>query len=157
HAIQTVNAKRIVLDTVEALFEAFQNGAILRAEIRRLFRFLKSMGVTALVTGERVENALTRFGLEEYVADCVILLDQRVRDQVSTRRLRIVKYRGSSHGTNEYPFLFDNDGFSVIPITSLGLNHKVYDEPVPTGIADLDQMLGKGGYYRGSSILISGT
>jgi len=157
HAIETVKAKRIVLDTIEVLFSAFLNTALLRAEIRRLFQFLKSMGVTAIVTGERGENSLTRFGLEEYVADCVILLDHRIHDQVSTRRLRIVKYRGSSHGTNEYPFLIDEQGFSVLPVTSLGLNHKVSEEIVATGIPDLDGMLGVGGYYRGSSILVSGT
>ncbi len=157
HAIETVKAKRIVLDTIEVLFSAFLNTALLRAEIRRLFHFLKSMGVTAIVTGERGENALTRFGLEEYVADCVILLDHRIHDQVSTRRLRIVKYRGSSHGTNEYPFLIDEEGFSVLPITSLGLDHKVSKDAVATGIPGLDQMLGIGGYYRGGSVLISGS
>ncbi len=125
YAIESVGAKRVVLDTIETLFSGFTNTALLRAEIRRLFQFLKSFGVTAIVTGERGENALTRFGLEEYVADCVILLDHRVNDQITTRRMRIVKYRGSSHGTNEYPFIIDEQGFSVLPVTSMGLRHKV--------------------------------
>ncbi|MFZ2061539.1 MAG: circadian clock protein KaiC [Candidatus Binatus sp.] len=157
YAIESVGAKRVVLDTIETLFSGFTNTALLRAEIRRLFQFLKSFGVTAIVTGERGENALTRFGLEEYVADCVILLDHRVNDQITTRRMRIVKYRGSSHGTNEYPFIIDEQGFSVLPVTSMALQHKVSSESIPTGVPDLDAMLGVGGYYRGSTILISGT
>ena len=130
HAIDSIGAKRVVLDTLEALFSALPNEAIVRAELRRLFRWLKDKGVTALITCERGEGTLTRYGLEEYVADCVILLDNRVRDQISTRRLRIVKYRGTSHGTNEYPFLIDEKGFSVLPITSLGLSHKAPTEYV---------------------------
>ena len=157
HAIQSVGAKRVVLDTIEVLFAGLPNAAILRAELRRLFRWLKSMGVTAVITGERGEHSLTRYGLEEYVADCVILLDHRVTDQLSTRRLRVVKYRGSAHGTNEYPFLIDEHGMSILPITSLGLAHEVSTEKVPTGIARLDRMFDGGGYYRGSSVLVSGT
>jgi circadian clock protein KaiC len=157
YAIESVGAKRVVLDTIETLFSGFSNTALLRAEIRRLFQFLKSFGVTAIVTGERGENALTRFGLEEYVADCVILLDHRVHDQITTRRMRIVKYRGSSHGTNEYPFIIDEQGFSVLPVTSMALQHKVSNQVISTGVPDLDAMLGVGGYYRGSTVLMSGT
>jgi len=157
HAIRSVGAKRVVLDTIEVLFAGLPNPAILRAELRRLFRWLKGRGVTAVITGERGDHSLTRYGLEEYVADCVILLDHRVNDQLSTRRLRVVKYRGSAHGTNEYPFLIDEHGMSILPITSLGLAHKVSTEKVPTGIAQLDGMFDGGGYYRGSSVLVSGT
>ena len=156
HAIDVIGAKRVVLDTVEALFAGLTNTAILRAELRRLFAWLKDKGVTALVTGERGEGQLTRYGIEEYVSDCVILLDNRVQEQITTRRLRIVKYRGSAHGTNEYPFLIDDDGISVMPITSAGLGHAISQDAVPTGVPDLDAMLGIGGYYRGSSVLISG-
>jgi circadian clock protein KaiC len=156
-AIDSVGAKRVVLDTLESLFGGFTNEALLRAELRRLFRWLKDKGVTAIITGERGEGQLTRQGLEEYVSDCVILLDHRVNDQVSTRRLRIVKYRGSTHGTNEYPFLIDEDGIHVLPLTSLHLNHPASSERISTGIPRLDAMLGGEGYYRGSSILISGT
>ncbi|MFH0823055.1 MAG: circadian clock protein KaiC [Pseudomonadota bacterium] len=157
HAIKSVGAKRVVIDTIEALFSGLPNPNILRAELRRLFRWLKEQGVTAIITGEKGEGTLTRHGLEEYVADCVIMLDHRVTEQISTRRLRIVKYRGSLHGTNEYPFLIDETGFSVLPITSVGLNHQATDERVPTGIPRLDAMLSGKGYYRGSSILVSGT
>jgi len=157
HAIKTVKAKRVVLDTVECLFGALANPVILRAELHRLFRWLKERGVTAVITGERGENSLTRQGLEEYTSDCVILLDHRVTEQVSTRRLRIVKYRGSFHGTNEYPFLIDRHGISVLPVTTAGLDHAVSTERVPTGIARLDAMLGGQGVYRGSSVLVSGT
>jgi circadian clock protein KaiC len=157
HAINSIGAKRVVLDTLEALFSALPNEAIIRAELRRLFRWLKEKGVTALITSERGEGRLTRYGLEEYVADCVILLDNRVQNQISTRRMRIVKYRGTSHGTNEYPFLIDEKGFSVLPITSLGLSHKAPTEHVSTGIARMDNMLDGKGLYRGSSILVSGT
>jgi circadian clock protein KaiC len=156
YAIDQVGAKRVVLDTIEALFSGFKDEAVLRAELRRLFNWLKDRGVTAVITGERGEGQLTRYGIEEYVSDCVILLDNRVYDQVTTRRLRIVKYRGSSHGTNEYPFLIDDRGISVMPITAAGLQHRVSSETVQTGIADLDAMFGLGGYYRGSSVLISG-
>jgi circadian clock protein KaiC len=156
-AIDSVGAKRVVLDTLETLFSGFSNPAILRAELRRLFRWLKEKGVTAVITGERGDGALTRQGLEEYVSDCVILLDHRVHDQVSTRRLRIVKYRGTTHGTNEYPFLIDEDGISVLPVTALGLEHKVSNERIPTGVPQLDDMLGGKGYFRGSSIMVSGT
>ena len=156
HAIDSIGAKRVVLDTIEALFSGLPNHAVLRAELRRLFRWLKDRGVTAIVTGERGETTLTRFGLEEYVADCVILLDHRIVDQVSTRRLRIVKYRGTAHGTNEYPFLISPDGISVLPITSLRLDHEASSERVPTGIDGLDDMLGAAGVYRGSSTLVSG-
>lgn len=157
YAIDSIGAKRVVLDTLETLFAALPNEAILRAELRRLFRWLKDKGVTAIITAERGDGALTRHGLEEYVSDCVILLDHRVTEQISTRRLRIVKYRGSLHGTNEYPFLIGKQGISVLPITSMGLDHKASNERIPTGIARLDTMLGGKGFYRGSSILISGT
>jgi circadian clock protein KaiC len=157
HAIDTIGAKRVVLDTVEVLFSALPNQGILRAELQRLFRWLNDRGVSAVITAERGEGTMTRFGLEEYVADCVILLDHRVTEQMSTRRLRIVKYRGTLHGTNEYPFLITKDGISVLPITSIGLDHKASAGRVPTGIRELDDMLGGKGYYRGSSILFSGT
>ncbi|HEX8270424.1 MAG TPA: circadian clock protein KaiC [Flavobacterium sp.] len=157
HAIDTVKAKRVVLDTIESLFAGLDNQAVLRAEIRRLFHWLKNKGVTAVITGERGEATLTRQGLEEYVSDCVIVLDHRVTEQVSTRRLRIVKYRGSTHGTNEYPFLIDEDGISVLPITSLKLDNEVSSEIVPTGVPGLDDMFDLGGLFRGSNILISGT
>lgn len=157
HAIDQIGAKRVVLDTLEALFAALPNEAIIRAELRRLFRWLKERGVTAVITCERGEGTLTRYGLEEYVADCVILLDNRVQNQISTRRMRIVKYRGTSHGTNEYPFIIDDKGFSVLPITSLGLSHKAPTQRVSSGIPRLDYMLGGKGFYRGSSILITGT
>jgi circadian clock protein KaiC len=156
HAIDTIGAKRVVLDTIEALFSGLSNAAILRAELRRLFMCLKERGVTAVITGERGDGALTRQGLEEYVSDCVVLLDHRVIQQVSTRRLRIVKYRGSTHGTNEYPFLIDETGINVLPVTSAGLAHKSSSERTSSGQDQLDQMLG-GGYYVGSSILVSGT
>lgn len=157
HAVASVGAKRVVLDTLEALFAALPNEAILRAELRRLFRWLKERNLTAVVTGERGAQTLTRYGLEEYVADCVILLDHRVEDQVSTRRLRVVKYRGSSHGTNEYPFMIGTQGLSVLPITSLRLDHKASLKRVGTGIARLDEMLGGKGVFRGSSVLVSGS
>jgi circadian clock protein KaiC len=157
HAIDQIGAKRVVLDTLEVLFGGLSNQAILRSEMRRLFRWLKDRKVTAVITGERGDGSLTRHGLEEYVSDCVILLDHRVINEVSTRRMRVVKYRGSAHGTNEYPFLIDEDGFSVLPITSVGLQHTVSDERVSTGVARLDGMLDGQGYYRGSTVLVSGT
>jgi circadian clock protein KaiC len=156
HAIDSIRAKRVALDTVEALFAGVPNHAILRAELRRLFRWLKDKGVTAVITAERGENTFSRYGLEEYVADCVILLDHRIHEQISTRRLRVVKYRGSRHGTNEYPFLIGQHGISVLPITSLKLQHAAPRERVPTGVAGLDEMLGGAGVYRGSSVLVSG-
>jgi circadian clock protein KaiC len=156
-AIDSIGAKRVVLDTIETLFAGLPNPAVLRSELRRLFRWLKDKGVTAVITGERGDQTLTRQGLEEYVSDCVIVLDHRVNEQVSSRRLRVVKYRGSTHGTNEYPFLIDEEGFSVLPITSLGLQQVAMTERVRTGIPRLDAMLGGAGYYRGSSVLISGT
>ncbi|MFG5776016.1 circadian clock protein KaiC [Comamonas sp. J-3] len=156
HAIDSIGAKRVVLDTAEALFNGVSDHAILRAELRRLFRWLKDKGVTAVVTGERGVHSLTRFGLEEYVADCVILLDQRIVDQVSTRRLRVVKYRGSVHGTNEYPFLIGGQGISVLPITSMAVDYPASNERVSTGISGLDAMLGGEGFFRGSSLLVSG-
>jgi circadian clock protein KaiC len=155
-AIDSIGAKRVVLDTLETLFSGLSNVAIVRAELRRLFRWLKDKGVTAVITAERGSGSLTRHGLEEYVSDCVILLDHRVAENISTRRLRIVKYRGTTHGTNEYPFLIDDGGISVLPITSLSLVHEVSSERVSSGVERLDNMLG-GGYYRGSSVLISGT
>ncbi len=157
YAIDSIGAKRVVLDTIEALFAALPNEGILRSELRRLFFWLKDRGVTAVVTGERGEGTLTRRGLEEYVSDCVIVLDQRVHDQLATRRMRIVKYRGSAHGTNEYPFLIHESGFSVLPSTSLGLAHSAPDDRMSTGIPHLDAMLGGEGVYRGSSVLVSGT
>jgi len=157
YAIDSVGAKRVVLDTLEALFAALTNTGILRAELRRLFGWLKERGVTAIITGERGDGTLTRYGLEEYVSDCVILLDQRISDQIATRHLRIIKYRGSAHGTNEYPFLLDQRGFTVVPITSVGLRYKVSEDFVSTGIPGLDAMLGKKGYYRGGTLLVSGS
>jgi circadian clock protein KaiC len=157
HAIDSIGAKRVVLDTIESLFAGLNNTAILRAELRRLFRWLKEKGVTAIITGERGDGQLTRQGLEEYVSDCVILLDNRVIDQITTRRLRIVKYRGSTHGTNEYPYLIDSDGISVLPITSLKLDHEVSSERISSGIERLDTMLSGKGYYKGSTVLATGT
>ncbi|MGZ9059735.1 MAG: circadian clock protein KaiC [Burkholderiaceae bacterium] len=158
YAIDSIGAKRVVLDTVEALFAGLPNHAILRAELRRLFRWLKDRGMTAIITGEHSEgNLMTRYGLEEYVADCVITLDQRVAEQISTRRLRIVKYRGTAHGTNEYPFLINERGISVLPITSLQLDHEAFEQRLSTGITQLDDMLGGKGVFRGSSVLVSGS
>jgi len=157
YAIQSVGAKRVVLDTIESLFAGLSNTAILRAELRRLFRWLKDRGMTAVITGERGDGLLTRQGLEEYVSDAVILLDHRVHDQTSTRRLRVVKYRGSHHGTNEYPFLIGIDGISVLPVSSLALQHGAPEARVSSGVARLDEMLSGGGYFSGSTILVSGT
>jgi circadian clock protein KaiC len=157
HAIRSTGAQRIVLDTIESLFSGLDNANILRAELRRLFRWLKDKGITAVITAERGEGTLTRQGLEEYVSDAVILLDHRVTEQVSTRRLRVVKYRGSHHGTNEYPFLIDRQGLSVLPVTSLGLTHPASVERLPSGVRELDDMLGGQGYFRGSTVLVSGT
>jgi circadian clock protein KaiC len=156
-AIDSIGAKRVVLDTVESLFSSLPNPNILRTELRRLFRWLKDKGVTAVITGERGDGTLTRQGLEEYVSDCVIVLDHRVSDQVSSRRLRVVKYRGSTHGTNEYPFLIDEDGISVLPVTSLGLHQTASKARISSGVVRLDSMLGGLGYFRGSSVLVSGT
>ena len=157
NAIDSIGAKRVVLDTIEALFGNFSNIGILRAEIRRLFRFLKSKGVTFIVTGEKGEKTLTRYGMEEYVSDCVIELVHKLENKIATRQVRIVKYRGSLHGTNDYPFLIDENGLSVIPITSIALDYKISSERVSTGIPRLDSMLGGAGYFRGSSVLVSGT
>jgi circadian clock protein KaiC len=157
HAIRSTGAKRVVLDTLESLFSGLDSPTILRAELRRLFRWLKDKGLTAVITAERGEGTLTRQGLEEYVSDAVILLDHRVTDQVSTRRLRVVKYRGSHHGTNEYPFLIDRSGISVLPVTSLALNHRASMERLSSGVPQLDTMLGGQGYFRGSTVLVSGT
>lgn len=157
HAIESVGAKRVILDTIENLFGGLANEGILRAELRRLFGWLKEKGVTAMITAEKGEGTLTRHGLEEYVSDCVILLDHRVTDQISTRRLRVVKYRGSEHGTNEYPFLIDANGISVLPITSLHLDNKVTSQRISSGIEGLDEMMDGKGFFRGSSILVSGT
>jgi circadian clock protein KaiC len=157
YAIDSIGAKRVVLDTIESLFAGLPNQLILRAELRRLFHWLKDKGVTAIITGEHGEETLTRQGLEEYVSDCVIILDHRVTEQNSTRRLRVVKYRGSMHGTNEYPFLIDENGFSILPITSLGLKHKISNERISSGITALDKMLEGKGYFRGSTVLVSGT
>ncbi len=157
HAVDSIGAKRVVLDTLEAVFSGFSNAGVLRAEIRRLFRWLKDRRLTTVVTAERGDGTFTRYGLEEYVSDCVIALDHRVIDQISTRRMRIVKYRGSSHGTDEYPFLIDKKGFSVLPLSSIRLNHKVSKERISSGVKDLDGMLEGKGYYKGSSVLVSGT
>lgn len=157
-AIRTTGAKRLVLDTIEAIFAGLSNEAILRAELRRLFRWLKDRGIATVVTGERGEHHLTRQGLEEFVSDCVILLDHRVIQQISTRRLRVVKYRGSTHGTNEYPFLIGESGISVLPITSLRLDHPAPTTRITSGVSELDRMLGDGGgYFTGSTVLVSGT
>jgi len=157
HAVKTIKAKRVVLDSVEALFSGIEDASILRSELSRLFRWLEDQNLTAIVTGEAGIDTLTRHGLEEYVADCVISLDHRVTEQISTRRLRIVKYRGTSHGTDEYPFLIDEDGISVVPITSLVLTHKALTARVSTGIATLDEMMEGKGFFRGSSVLVTGT
>jgi len=157
YAIDSIGAKRVVLDTIESLFSGLNNQAILRAELRRLFGWLKEKGVTTIITGEKGEGTLTRQGLEEYVSDCVILLDHRITNKISTRILRIIKYRGSVHGTNEYPFLIDKEGFSVLPVTSLRLSHEVSSQRISSGIAALDQMLGGEGFFRGGSVLVSGT
>jgi circadian clock protein KaiC len=157
YAIKSVGAKRVVLDTLEMLFAGLGDTQILRAEIRRLFAWLKHRNVTAIITAEQGGGTLTRYGIEEYVSDCVFLLDNRVNDQITTRRLRVVKYRGSAHGTNEYPFLIDARGVSVLPVTSAGLAHAASDEVISTGVPGLNQMLGAGGFYRGTSILVSGT
>jgi circadian clock protein KaiC len=157
YAIKSVGAKRVVLDTLEVLFAGLGDTQILRAEIRRLFAWLKERSVTAIITAERGDGALTRFGIEEYVSDCVMLLDNRVNNQITTRRLRVVKYRGSAHGTNEYPFLIDGQGVSVLPVTSAGLAHSASNEVISTGIPGLNQMLGVGGFFTGTSILVSGT
>jgi circadian clock protein KaiC len=157
YAIDSINAKRVVLDTLEALFAGLQDNAIVRSELRRLFFWLKEKGVTAIITGESGQNTLTRQGLEEYVSDCVIFLNQRIINELATRRLHIIKYRGSRHGTNEYPFLIEDDGISVLPLTSVGLDYQVSNERISTGVERLDAMLGGEGYFRGSSILISGT
>ncbi|QIP14270.1 KaiC family protein [Spirosoma aureum] len=157
YAIDSIGAKRVVLDTIENLFAGLTNQGILRAELRRLFEWLKAKKVTTIITGEKGDGTLTRHGLEEYVSDCVILLDHRISNQISTRLLRIVKYRGSMHGTNEYPFLINEKGISVLPVTSLTLDHPVSSERISTGIQALDKMLEGHGFYRGSSILVSGT
>jgi circadian clock protein KaiC len=157
HAVKAVKAKRVVLDSIEALFAGVADSATLRAELHRLFRWLEDHELTAIVTGEAGTNALTRHGLEEYVADCVISLDHRVTEQISTRRLRVVKYRGTSHGTDEYPFLIDEDGISVVPITSLLLTHKALTNRISTGIPALDEMTEGKGFFRGSSVLVTGT
>jgi circadian clock protein KaiC len=156
YAVDTIGAKRVVLDTIETLFSGFTDAAILRAELRRLFAWIKDRGLTAVITAERGDGQLTRHGLEEYISDCVIQFDNRVEDQITTRRMRVVKYRGSAHGTNEYPFLIDSEGISVLPVTSSGIKRPVSNEIVSTGIAGLDAMLRSGGLYRGSSILLSG-
>jgi circadian clock protein KaiC len=157
HAIDSIGAKRVALDTIETLFSGLSDTRTLRAELRRLFNWLRTKGVTAVVTGERGDGGITRHGLEEYITDCVILLDHRVVDQNATRRLRVMKYRGSTHGANESPFFIDEAGLSVLPIASLGLQHRVSPGRLSTGVADLDEMLGSKGYFRGSSILVSGS
>src|SRR6187399_189500 len=157
HAIDSIGAKRVALDTIENLFAGLTDQGILRAELRRLFQWLKDKGVSSIITAERGENMLTRHGLEEYVSDCVILLDHRIVNQISTRRMRIIKYRGSVHGTNEYPFLIDEDGITVLPVTSLKLDKAASNERVSSGVKALDDMFSGKGFFRGSSILVSGT
>ena len=157
HAIDSIGAKRVVLDTIESLFSGLNNQAILRSELRRLFGWLKDRNITAIITAERGDGNLTRHGLEEYVSDCVVLLDHRVIGQVSTRRLRVVKYRGSTHGANEYPFLIDTNGMSVLPLSSASMDYKVSNQRISTGLPDLDVMLGGKGFYRGSNVMLSGT
>jgi circadian clock protein KaiC len=157
NAVDSIGAKRVVLDSIESLFAGVTNDGILRIEIKRLFRWLKEKQVTAIVTGEPAQSSYTRHGLEEYISDCIILLDNRVREQISTRRIRVIKYRGSNHGTNEYPFVIDGAGLSVIPITSAGLDQPGTNEKIPTGIPSLDKMFAGKGYTRGSTILASGT
>src|ERR1700674_5657057 len=157
HAVASIGAKRVLLDSVEALFAGLDNESVLRSELRRLFRWLKDRKLTAIVTGERGQNTLTRHGLEEYISDCVIVLDHQVTETVLTRRLRVVKYRGSTHGMNEYPFLIESDGISVLPVTSMYLKHVACNERVSTGISALDTMFSGKGYYRGNSVLVSGT
>jgi len=157
HAIDSIGAKRVVLDSIESLFAGVTDAGILRLEIKRLFRWFKKKKVTAVITGELGKNSYTRHGLEEYISDCIILLDNRVREQISTRRIRVIKYRGSNHGTNEYPFVIDKEGLSVIPITSAGLDQPGTDKRVSTGVPSLDKMFKGGGYTRGSTVLASGT
>ena len=156
-AIDSIGSKRVVLDSIESVFAGITDAGILRLEIKRLFRWLKQKQVTAIITGEQGQNSFTRHGLEEFISDCIILLDNRVRQQISTRRIRVIKYRGSNHGTNEYPFVIDKNGLSVIPITSAGLDHPGTREKVSTGVASLDQLFAGGGYTRGSTVLVSGT
>lgn len=157
HAIDSIGAKRVVLDTIESLFSGLKNQAVLRGELRRLFAWLKTRGMTTIITAERGDGLLTRYGLEEYVSDCVILLDHRVIGQISTRRLRIVKYRGSTHGANEYPFLIDTKGISVLPLSSASMDYNVSNKRISTGVPQLDDMLGGKGFYRGSTVMLSGT
>lgn len=157
YLIDSIGAKRIALDTIEVLFSGLTNHAVLRSELIRLFRWLKDRGVTAVVTGEKGEKSITRFGLEEYVADCVVYLDSRVSEQITTRRLRVIKYRGSVHGPDEYPFLITRDGITIFPITSVKTNYKISRERISTGIESLDNMLGEKGFFRGSSVLLSGS
>jgi circadian clock protein KaiC len=157
YAIDSIGAKRVALDTIEVLFAGLRNDAIVRSEILRMFRWLKDRGISAVVTGEKGERTLTRYGLEEYIADCVILVDNRITEELSTRRLRIIKYRGSAHGTDEYPFLIGKDGITIFPITSIKTDYRISPERVSTGISGLDAMFGGKGYYRGSSVLVTGT
>jgi len=154
-AIVCIGAKRVVLDTIELLFGAYSDQTTARIELVKLMRWLEDRGVTAIITGESGNNALTRFGIEEYVSDCVIVLDHRVREEISTRLLRVMKYRGSVHGTNEYPFLIAKNGFIVLPVSSLSLDYAVSRERVSVGVPELDEML-SGGPYRGSTTLVTG-
>jgi circadian clock protein KaiC len=157
HAVDTIGAKRVVLDSLESLFAGLPNEAILRSEMRRLFRWLKDRGLTTIVTAEKGVGTLTRHGLEEYISDCVIVLDHRVQEEIFTRRLRVMKYRGSTHGTNDYPFLIDRDGISIMPVTSAALQHTASTERISAGVPALDEMLGGKGYYRGGTVLVSGS
>ena len=158
YAIDSIGAKRVVLDTIESLFAGISNHSILRAEIRRLFNWLRDKEVTVIITGEQGGgDSITRQGLEEYVSDCVIFLDHRINEQYGTRRIRIIKYRGSIHGTNEYPFIITESGISILPISTVRLDSKSTHERISTGIAGIDDMLGGKGFFRGSTILVSGT
>lgn len=157
YAIRSIGAKRVVLDSIEALFSGLSDDGLLRAELRRLLRWLKDKGVTSVITGERVEGRRTRHGIEECASDAVILLDHRLLDQISTRRLRVVKYRGSDHGTNQYPFLIDENGIGILPVRSLGLDHPALEDRLSSGVDSIDGMLGGQGFYRGSTVLVSGT
>jgi circadian clock protein KaiC len=156
-AVDQVGAKRVAVDNVEALFTAFSRPALVRAEVRRLFRWLKDHELTAVITGERGEDMVTRHGMQEYLSDCVVVLDHRIVQDVATRRMRVLKYRGAMHGRNEYPFLIGADGLEVLPITSIGLRQPVSSDRISTGVVGLDEMLGGEGVFRGSGVLISGT
>lgn len=156
-AVASVGARRLVIDTIESLFGRLHDEVALRGELVRLFHWIKARGLTAVITGEQGQGGrLTRFGIEEYVSDCVIVLDTRLHDDVSTRRLRVAKYRGSTHGTNQYPFVITERGFAVLPLTAMGLTYDAPDDRISSGVPALDEMLG-GGILRASTVLVSGS